>query len=389
VREREKEREGGFVRMLTSEEAIGINKAMKVDPTSKTPYSDATQTRKHKKNHVKRPMNAFMRWSQLERRKIIEMNPDAHNAEISKNLGKKWRTLADEEKQPFIDEAEELRQLHLKEYPDYKYKPKKKAKYPAAPAINAAKPPTSDVSKRLRKLKSNCKTQFVTKQQNQQPRKVASEKPKKEKLTLMIRKCLAAQTTTSRPGGGSNPRCSSLSKVPTSPTLSPVDTICFYEDSFKPPQISTASPPQLGVSHPLSLGPSPLRDQPQAPQQPPRGHQPLSPLPDILTPEQMLEPLMKQQQQQQQQQNLYTNVEPLVIKSTDTKSGSFRDEYSLADLDTLTDLLQVPSDNSVVPLDSWESSSSTSGGSHFEFDLGDMLPSEGLQYDWMDNIIRI
>ena len=100
----------------------------------------------------------------------------------------------------------------------------------------------------------------------------------------------------------------------------------------------------------------------------------------------MLEPLMKQQQQQQ---NLYTNVEPLVIKSTDTKSGSFRDEYSLADLDTLTDLLQVPSDNSVVPLDSWESSSSTSGGSHFEFDLGDMLPSEGLQYDWMDNIIRI
>merc|ERR1719507_2752667 len=323
-------------------------------------------------------MKAFIglfTWFQLERRKIIEMNPDAHNAEISKNLGKKWRTLADEEKQPFIDEAEELRQLHLKEYPDYKYKPKKKAKYPAAPAPTAAaaKPQASDVSKRLRKLKSNCKTQFVTKQQNQQPRKVAagSEKPKKEKLTLMIRKCLAGQTTTtsSRLVGGSNPRCTSLSKVPTSPTLSPVDTICFYEDSFKPPQISTASPPQAGVSHPLSLGPSPLRDQPQAPQQPPRGHQPLSPLPDILTPEQMLE--------------------PLVIKSTDTKSGSFRDEYSLADLDTLTDLLQVPSDNSVVPLDSWESSSSTSGGSHFEFDLGDMLPSEGLQYDWMDNIIRI
>ena len=29
--------------MLTSEEGLGINKAMKVDPTSKTPYSDATQ----------------------------------------------------------------------------------------------------------------------------------------------------------------------------------------------------------------------------------------------------------------------------------------------------------------------------------------------------------
>merc|ERR1711971_550391 len=333
------------------------------------------QTRKHKKNHVKRPMNAFMRWSQLERRKIIEMNPDAHNAEISKNLGKKWRTLADEEKQPFIDEAEELRQLHLKEYPDYKYKPKKKAKYPAVPAL-AAKPPASDVSKRLRKLNSNCKTQFVTKQANQQARKVAagcSEKPKKEKLTLMIRKCLS--TSTGRQVGGSNPRCSSLSKVPTSPTLSPVDTICFYEDSFKPPQISTASRPQPGVSHPLSLGPSPLRDQPQAPsQQPPRGHQPLSPLPDILTPEQMLEPLMKQQQQQQ---NLYTNVEPLVIKSTDTKSGSFRDEYSLADLDTLTDLLQVPSDNSVVPLDSWESSPPPLGAPTLNLTSGTCCPQRG------------
>ena len=71
-------------------------------------------------------MNAFMRWSQLERKKIIAMNPDAHNAEISKNLGRKWRTLSEEEKRPFIEEAEKLKILHLKEYPNYKYKPKKK-----------------------------------------------------------------------------------------------------------------------------------------------------------------------------------------------------------------------------------------------------------------------
>ena len=73
-------------------------------------------------------MNAFMVWSQLERRKIIDRNPDAHNAIISKNLGAKWRTLSEEERQPFIDEAERLRLLHQKEYPDYKYKPKKKEK---------------------------------------------------------------------------------------------------------------------------------------------------------------------------------------------------------------------------------------------------------------------
>ena len=84
------------------------------------------QTKKKKENHIKRPMNAFMRWSQIERKKIIALNPDAHNAEISKNLGKKWRTLSEEEKRPFIEEAEKLKILHLKEYPNYKYKPKKK-----------------------------------------------------------------------------------------------------------------------------------------------------------------------------------------------------------------------------------------------------------------------
>jgi len=93
---------------------------------SKTPYSDVTKTKKHKENHIKRPMNAFMRWSQIERKKIIEQFPDAHNAEISKNLGKKWRTLSEEQKRPFIEEAEKLKILHLKEYPNYKYKPKKK-----------------------------------------------------------------------------------------------------------------------------------------------------------------------------------------------------------------------------------------------------------------------
>lgn len=71
-------------------------------------------------------MNPFMVWSQIERRIICEKTPDMHNAEISKNLGQRWRNLTVEEKQPFIEEAERLRRLHLQEYPDYKYRPKKK-----------------------------------------------------------------------------------------------------------------------------------------------------------------------------------------------------------------------------------------------------------------------
>ena len=71
-------------------------------------------------------MNAFMVWSQIERRKIIEVTPDMHNAEISKELGRRWKLLSDAQRAPFHEISKRLKEYHQREFPDYKYRPRKK-----------------------------------------------------------------------------------------------------------------------------------------------------------------------------------------------------------------------------------------------------------------------
>jgi len=66
-----------------------------------------------------------MLWAQDNRSSMIK-DLNLTNAETSKLLGQKWKTLSNEEKQPYKDKAEQIKCYHKAKYPNYIYTPKKK-----------------------------------------------------------------------------------------------------------------------------------------------------------------------------------------------------------------------------------------------------------------------
>lgn len=188
-------------------------------------------------------MNAFMVWSQIERRKICEVSPDMHNAEISKMLGKRWKQLNEVERQPFIEEAERLRELHQKEYPNYKYRPRKKTTKPAA-KLSSSLPKKGKRSPKSSPLKNDTNNNQAL---HKLYKKTASEVTSKLKTRLIAERPQPIPKITTIPKFNTFIPTMNA-KVPSSPSCDTPDSpesASLYDDIF----IDTDVPHNLLYDH--------------------------------------------------------------------------------------------------------------------------------------------
>ncbi|XP_055958697.1 protein capicua homolog isoform X1 [Patella vulgata] len=73
------------------------------------------------KDHIRRPMNAFMIFSKRHRASVHQRHPNQDNRTVSKILGEWWYALGPKEKQKYHELALQVKEAHFKAHPEWKW----------------------------------------------------------------------------------------------------------------------------------------------------------------------------------------------------------------------------------------------------------------------------
>ncbi|CAL3973468.1 unnamed protein product [Diplocarpon coronariae] len=98
---------------------------------------------------IPRPRNAFILYRQHYQAQVVAQHPGLANPEISKIIGEQWREQAPEVKSDWKRLAEEEKQRHQRQYPGYRYQPRRAGK------LNAIRPISSSADDPIRCPKCN------------------------------------------------------------------------------------------------------------------------------------------------------------------------------------------------------------------------------------------
>merc|ERR1719466_521572 len=107
---------------------IPPSKKLRISPDHDKDSSDTNEHMKggnkkrcSSKDHIRRPMNAFMIFSKRHRGMVHQRHPNQDNRTVSKILGEWWYALPQEEKQKYHDLAHQVKEAHFKAHPDWKW----------------------------------------------------------------------------------------------------------------------------------------------------------------------------------------------------------------------------------------------------------------------------
>ncbi|PIC12859.1 hypothetical protein B9Z55_028104 [Caenorhabditis nigoni] len=107
------------LKMQRDHPTLAIQDPIQVNNTqAKIEFIQQTEHQKPEE-HVKRPLNPFMIFCQVKRAELAVTDPGLPSAEILKRLGAGWGTMSVEEKKPFYDEANKLKEQLYKDSFDW------------------------------------------------------------------------------------------------------------------------------------------------------------------------------------------------------------------------------------------------------------------------------